>query len=129
MSTSIKQAIAIASAPAWRPVDSGDSITGTILGFRTVEHDEYGSSPVVILANPDGTDPVAVYLFHTMLKDAFFDLKPGVGEVVTVAYAGKKLKSGKKEGSTDKTDYYHHFLLFPGGGPGEGGSVSTVAPW
>lgn len=129
MSTSIQQAIAISTAPAWRPTEPGDSITGTVIGFRTAEHEKYGKSPVVILANADGTDPVAVYLFHTMLKDAFFDLKPGVGEVVTVAYGGKRLKSGIDPAKAEDADHYHHFLLFPGEGPEEGGTVSTVAPW
>ena len=54
----------------------------------------YGDHLVLTLKDDDDTYH-AVHAIHSVLKDRLFDLKPKVGETITVAYHGKVVGKNK----------------------------------
>lgn len=88
-------------APAWRP-EPGTTITGAIVRLSK-RHTDYGDHLVLTLKDDDDTYH-AVHAMHSVLKDRLFDLKPKVGETITVAYHGKV-------GSKDKDREYHAYTV------------------
>ena len=100
----------IRSARGWRPAP-GETIVGTVahLGRR---ESEYGAFPVVTLAadtdDPETTNYVAVNAFHTILKNQLFEIKPKVGDRLSVTYHGKI--QPEKAGANP---YHHYTALNP----------------
>jgi hypothetical protein len=116
------RALAILSAPAWRP-ESGDLITGSIVGFRSYEHPEYGKSPVVVLDTKDGFR--SVYLIHQTLLTNLTELAPQAGETITIAYQGK-VESNKRKRTDGSPQDYHAYAVTKGS---EIKGADEVAPW
>ncbi len=101
--TATDQRVALMTAPAWRP-EPGESITGTVARLSARET-EYGKHLVVTLDTGNGAY-TAVHCFHSVLKNAMYDLKPTNGDDVTVYYHGKVDRE-------DKPSYHSYTVLDP----------------
>lgn len=90
----LKKKMAITEAAGWMP-EPGDVLTGTVEHIGTRKSD-FGLYPVVTLSRPvaDSTEYVAVHAFHGTLKGALYDLKPTVGDKISITYVGTR--TGKK---------------------------------
>lgn len=111
----LTELIRIRSALAWRPMP-GDMLDGKIVKLLARESD-YGIYPVVVF---DTGEPVytAVHAFHTILRDAFRELKSGPGDECVVVYQGKvesKTADGKNDDGTEKKRSYHSYIVISNG--------------
>ena len=100
---SVAREVAIRTAPAWRP-EPGANITGYVARL-SIRQTEYGTHLVMTLNTADGF--VAVHCFHSVLKNAVYDLKPSVGDKVAVYY------HGKIERGEDKPSYHSYTVVDP----------------
>lgn len=91
MDPELQKQINIRSARGWRPAD-GETVVGTVAAITSRES-EYGRYPVVTLAadtdDPETVNYVAVNAFHSILKNALYEIKPKVGSRLAVTYHGK----------------------------------------
>jgi hypothetical protein len=117
----IERRLKIENAPAWRP-NAGDILTGTIVKIGFYEHEEYGKSPVVTMENGDGI--VKVYAIHETLASRLFELKPHVGDEITVAYFGQVPSNTRKDAKTNEPVEYHKYSVLASGEQEE-----EEAPW
>ena len=84
--TDATERMKIESATAWRPTP-GDTVTGSVVGIRKQTSD-YGFHPVLVLDT--GEDHyTAVHAFHGVLKNKLYELKPTVGDRLSIGYQGK----------------------------------------
>lgn len=91
----LKKKMAITEAAGWMP-EVGEKLAGTVEHIGTRKTD-YGLYPVVTMSRPGTagtTEYVAVHAFHGTLKGALYDLKPSVGDNITITYIGTR--TGKK---------------------------------
>lgn len=92
----LQKKMAITEATGWMP-EPGDKLTGTVEHIGTRKSD-FGLYPVVTMSRPGAeagsTEYVAVHAFHGTLKGALYDLKPSVGDKISVTYVGTRV--GKK---------------------------------
>lgn len=116
MDPELQRRINIQSAPAWEPA-AGQTIDGTVahIGMR---ESQYGSYPCVTLSVPSADDPeavsfVAVRAFHGTLKSALFELKPSVGDQLTITYGGRKASKGRKDSNGEPVMYHVYTVIDP----------------
>jgi hypothetical protein len=110
--TALNRRIAIENAPAWRP-DPGDLITGKLIDVSWYEHEEYGKSPVMTLAVGSNNTFARVYSIHQTLTAKLMELRPPLGETVTVHYGGQKASNSRKDSKGDPVQY-HQYTVFTG---------------
>ena len=115
MNAELQKQINIRSAKGWRP-EAGQSIVGTVVHIGRRES-EYGAYPVITLA-ADGDDPgaieyVAVNAFHSILKNALFELKPQVGTRLAVTYHGQAESKGRKDRDGNPVKYHSYSVIDP----------------
>jgi hypothetical protein len=107
--------IKIRSAIAWRP-SPGDMLSGTVVKLVARESD-YGVYPVVVV-NTGEPLYTAVHAFHTILRDAFRELKTKSGDEVVVVYQGKiesKNVAGKDKDGNEQKRSYHSYIVIGNG--------------
>ena len=111
----MNEIIKIRSALAWRP-SAGDMLDGTVVKLIARES-EYGVYPVVILDTGDALY-TAVHAFHTILRDAFRELKTKSGDELVVVYQGKiesKNSAGKDADGKEIKRSYHSYIVIGNG--------------
>lgn len=106
----LAERIALATAPGWRP-NTGEEKTlekVTVIGLRMHHDEEYGNSPVVVYRKQDGNF-IAVYAFHTVLRERLAELKTAVGSVQTLVYLGSQESNTRKdpEGNPQRYESYY----------------------
>lgn len=69
----------------WRP-EAGDQLTGKLTDITTGES-EYGRYPIVTITTDTG-DEVAVHGFHHSLKNRLREMRPALGDTLTIKYLG-----------------------------------------
>lgn len=116
MDPELQKKINIQTAPAWDPAP-GQTIDGTVahIGMR---ESQYGAYPCVTLSVPSADDPeavsfVAVRAFHGTLKSALYELKPSVGDRLTIAYGGKKASKGRRDAAGNPIEYHVYTVIDP----------------
>lgn len=115
MDPELQKQINIRSARGWRPAD-GETVIGTVAHIGARES-EYGKYPVVTLAadtnDPEAVNYVAVNAFHSTLKTALYEVKPKVGDRLSITYhgtaAGKRIDPKTKE----KVQYHVYTVINP----------------
>lgn len=114
-SPDLSRRIAIQLAPGWTP-EPGNTVTGDIVKIHRAEGD-FGPYPRIVLETPAG-EFVAIHAFHEVLKDQLADLhseqKLGIGDTITVTYAGRR-ESRKNTGADGKPISYHQYVVWSGG--------------
>ena len=122
MDAELQKKINIQTAPAWEPA-SGQTIDGTVahLGQR---ESQYGPYLVVTLEVPSEEDPeavsyVAVRAFHGTLKSALYELKPSVGDRLTITYGGRKASKNRKDSAGEPVKYHVYTVIDPNAAPAE----------
>lgn len=115
MDAELQKQINIRSAKGWRP-DAGQTVIGTVAHIGRRES-EYGVYPVITLA-ADGPDPetveyVAVNAFHSILKNALFELKPQVGTRLAVTYHGQAESKARKDRDGNPVKYHSYSVINP----------------
>ena len=92
----LRKKMAMTEAAGWMP-EPGDVLTGTVEHIGTRKSD-FGLYPVLTMSRPGAeagsTEYVAVHAFHGTLKGALYDLKPTVGDKISITYVGTR--TGKK---------------------------------
>lgn len=73
------------SAGGWRP-QAGDVVTGKVTDITTGSS-EFGRYPIVTLTTKDGNE-VAVHAFHHTLKNRLREMRPKLGNTLTIQYHG-----------------------------------------
>lgn len=104
----------LAQAPAWRP-ESGNVLSGPILGFRLGSTVEYGEYPVLVIKSDNG--PLAFHAFHGVVRERLRELQPKKGDLLTVQYSGKKDRT-EEEIAAGKKEYHMYYI--------ESGSVEAT---
>jgi hypothetical protein len=99
--------IAIAMAAAWRP-QPGQNLTGAV-AHREIRTTEYGTYPVIYIADADSDSLVAVHAFHQTLRDGFKELAPQRGQFVSITYVGEKESKTLDAKGSPRT--YHHYVV------------------
>lgn len=79
---------------AWKPVQPGDEIVGTVIAIRASVATAYGNVPVIELEELSTGRPAAVWLIHTVLRREFARAKPTPGETVLVRFKGRVQPTG-----------------------------------
>jgi len=94
LTAELRRKMAMTEAAGWTP-EPGDKLTGTVEHIGTRKSD-YGLYPVLTMSRVVSgvTEYVAVHAFHGTLKGALYDLKPSVGDKITITYVGTR--QGKK---------------------------------
>jgi hypothetical protein len=113
--TDTNDLIKIRSALAWRP-SAGDMLEGTVVKLIARES-EYGIYPVIVMDTGD-VMYTAVHAFHTILRDAFRELKTKSGDQLVVVYQGKiesKNSAGKDADGTERKRSYHSYIVIGNG--------------
>jgi|SRR5215216_4744144 len=108
----IDRRLAIENAPAWRP-EPGDRFSGTVVKIHIFEHEEYGKSPVITYEVDDGVF-LKVYAIHQTLATRYYELKPSIGDVNTVAYFGAIASNSRKDPKTGEPIEYHKYSVLGG---------------
>jgi len=106
--------VELVSAPAWMP-DSPQEISGIVVGYDTYTHDDYGTTPVVIIRNPETGDLRRIYAIHGMLLDRLNEIKPQIGDKLTVAYTGVKTSRNRTDAKGNPVEY-HSYVAYVGDG-------------
>lgn len=116
MDPELQKKINIQTAPAWDPAP-GQTIDGTVahIGMRG---SQYGPYPAVTLSVPSAEDPEAlaytvVRAFHGTLKTALFELKPKVGDRLTITYGGRKASKERRDSAGDPVEYHVYTVIDP----------------
>lgn len=101
-------AIAIKTAPAWRP-DAGDILTATVVKILRMET-QYGAYPKVVLQNPADGSFLAWHAMHQTGLDALKKVKPSAGDTITIHYGGR-IPSKSRKDSEGKPVQYHAWTI------------------
>jgi len=104
----------LAGAPAWRPENADEKVSGEVVGFDLYTHPEFGTSPVVIIDDKN-LGLVRVYAIHGVMLDTLSELKPQKGERLTILYQGRK-DSRQRKDSQGKPVSYSSYLVYKGDG-------------
>lgn len=116
MDPELQKRINIQTAPAWDPAP-GQTIDGTVahIGLR---ESQYGAYPVVTMAVTSAEDPesvsyAAVRAFHNTLKSALFEVKPKIGDRLTITYGGRKESKGRRDSNGNPVQYHVYTVIDP----------------
>jgi len=112
----LQQQLAFLGAPAWYGKNPGDTLSGQIVTIQRAELDnEFGHQvyPKIIVENSVGY--YAVHVLGEILSNRFNELKPSVGDRLTIQYHGKV-----KAKNSDRT--YQNLTVMVG-------DVATVEDW
>jgi hypothetical protein len=77
---------------AWVPENAGDSVTGKVASLEYVDHDgggRYEPRRVLVVTVDQGGQRSAIWSWHTVLNQKLHELRPAVGETLTVTYRGR----------------------------------------
>jgi hypothetical protein len=86
----IRRALDMAGAPAWIPVDVGDTLYGKIIGIRAAHiSNQYGEQTYPLLTVETETGMYALHCLGTVLQSNLYSLRPKVGDPIAVAYLGE----------------------------------------
>lgn len=103
-----QQRMAIDTAPPWMP-ETGDILTGTVIGFRIGRDTGYGEYPIIVYKKDDGSY-TAVHAFHTLLRDMLKELKPTPGVTQIITYLGVQEKRNATDDEKARgLDKYHMY--------------------
>lgn len=107
----LDERIAISTAPGWRPKVSEEKRieNATVIGLRMHIDPEFGNSPVVIYRKQDG-GYIAVYAFHTVLRERLAELKTEVGSVQNLVYLGTQESNTRKDSNGDPQKYESYYV-------------------
>jgi hypothetical protein len=107
----LDERIAISTAKGWVPSESGETTLENVevVGLRMHTDPEFGSSPVVIYRKDDG-EYVAVYAFHTVLRERLAELGTTIGSRHTLRYLGSQT-SNKRVDSEGKPQRYESYYV------------------
>lgn len=89
----------------WRP-EPGDVLTGKVVGYGTGWSDYTGAAYPIVTIKPADSDAVAVHAFQTVLRNELAEKRPLVGEVIDIAY------HGKREHKSNKSMTVAHYVVF-----------------
>jgi hypothetical protein len=106
---SLEDRIAIQTAPGWRPEKAGDKLEKVrVIGLRMHHDVNYGDTPVIIYRQQDNS-VVALYCFHTVLRERMAELKTAVDMVQTVVYLGSQTSNTRvdSEGKPQRYESYY----------------------
>lgn len=96
------------TAPAWRP-EPGQSLFGTVTGFRMGRDNGYGEYPIVIVQTENG--PVSVHAFHTLMRDGFKSIRVRKGTRVAVTYDGVRVTNDTADKPEKEQTTYHSYFV------------------
>lgn len=108
---------AIKMAEAWRPANSGDAITGTVVTILKRTNAEYGDYPAVVLNKSDDPavrDYTVVHAFHGVILNELKQFSTKPGDRITITYAGKR--AANKLNADGSTKNYHGYSVVPTSG-------------
>jgi hypothetical protein len=110
----LDQRIAIETAPGWRPNATEDHTIekATVVGLRMhfdPANPDYGKSPVIVYRKQDGTY-IAVYAFHTVLRERLAELKTDIGSVQTLKYLGSHTSNTRTDANGDPQRYESYYV-------------------
>lgn len=108
---------AIKMAEAWRPANSGDAITGTVVTILKRTNAEYGDYPAVVLNKSDDAsvrDYTVVHAFHGVILNELKQFSTKPGDRITITYAGKR--AANKLNADGSTKNYHGYSVVPTSG-------------
>lgn len=100
----------LAMAEAWRPIP-GTTLVGA-LAHREIRTTEYGTYPVVFIAEEGSDKLIAVHAFHQTLKDGLKEMAPQRGQFVSITYVGEK-DSKNTDAKGDPRSYHHYVVCDP----------------
>jgi len=78
--------------PSWTPQESGDCVVGELETVETDIPTDYGLQDVAIIRpeQQDRGELISVWLSHTVLEDQWNKADPSPGDIIGIAYLGKK---------------------------------------
>lgn len=110
-------------AEAWIPTEKGDTLTGVVSEVTSAYSDQSESMyPIVVVKATDGTEK-AIHCFRLVLGNKMRELKPRVGETLTVVFKGIK---PNKNNPSRKT--YMYTVSVEGRSPDVWGTTPTTQP-
>lgn len=101
----------ILSAKGWMP-EAGDEITGKVVFLEMSDNSnsEYPAYPIITIERDENGDLVKVHAFHSILRDGLKKVRPSVGSLITVKYAGKV--ASKNKDAKGESREYHSYVVF-----------------
>lgn len=73
----------------WRPEREGETVIGTLIGYRTA-NTHFGKAEIAVIRQD--SEPIGVWLTTTVLKNAWKEAAPEIGDEVAVRYGGRHPK-------------------------------------
>lgn len=117
----LEERIAVSTAPGWRPENAGDKLEKvTVIGLRMHHDEEYGNSPVIVYRQQDGSF-IAVYAFHTVLRERLAELNTQIGSVQTLVYLGAQTSNTRLDSNGNPQRYESYYV------ENDGVEMTTVA--
>lgn len=114
----------ILAAPAWIPAPD-TTMTAKFVALRKGGIDsEYGVYPMLTVENIETGEYVTVHAFHTLLKTRILEMRPKLGDTLTLHYAGV-MDSKKIDKKTGKPMQYHLYYVLEG----DGSSPLNIDEW
>jgi hypothetical protein len=74
--------------PTWKPTEAGATLVGTLAAYREQET-KYGPAKLALIDPEDGSARQQVFLTPTVLKAAWAEKNPQVGDRVAIRFNGK----------------------------------------
>jgi hypothetical protein len=113
----------ILGAPAWIPTP-GTTMTARFIALRKGGIDsEYGVYPILTVEDAESGEFVSVHAFHTLLKNKILEMRPALGDVMTLHYEGTR-PSKRLDKKGDPIDYHLYYVL-----EGDGTKALDINEW